>query len=251
MELEEKENFHKLARIILDVLPKNLRQLFKDKWDLKFPNNKWDDTTASGSFLLHLVPKGHKPMKYVANNVMKGDTVEWDPTTLSWVLLYSGLKLIAPCRVGGPIALPLLESEYIDMVREKSNTFFAHARKMSIREDDFEYIMEKLKIQTQFGGASLKTELEEIENSPIETELSMNLRQQLEDQKKANNVLEDWLKNLDTRLDNVEKISRENSKDVKNMKRRHDEISRSLEETSENVKKLMKRSDEPRGVLQG
>eukprot|EP00794_Sanderia_malayensis_P018437 gene18436-20286_t len=209
MELEEKENFHKLARIILDVLPKNLRQLFKDKWGLKFPNNKWDDTTASGAFLLSQVPKHvKKPMPDISSNLRKGDTAKWDPTTLFWVFLYSGLKLIAPCRVGGPIALPLLESEYINMVREIRNTFFAHAHQASIKKDDFEYIMEKLKTQTQFGGASLKTELEKIENSPIETELSMNLRQQLEDQKKANNVLEDWLRNLDTRLDSIEKTSR-------------------------------------------
>eukprot|EP00794_Sanderia_malayensis_P013529 gene13529-14939_t len=250
-ELEEKENFHKLAIIILDVLPKYLRQLFKDKWDVIFPNNKWDFTTASGAFLLSQVPKGHKPMKYIANNVMKGDTGEWDPTTLFWVFLYSGLNLVAPCRVGGTIALPLLESEYIDMVREIRNTFFAHAPQASIKKDDFECIMLNLTTQTQFGGASLKTELEEIENSPIERELSMNLRQELEDQKKANNVLEDWLKNLDTRLDNVEKTSRENSEDVKNMKRTHAELSRSFEETSEIVKKFMKRPDEPRGVLQG
>ena len=86
------ENFYRVAHLVLDIIPAQLRNYFRDKWDTKNPLNPWDDTGNSGR--LFLLRENNIKDKGVLGDIEKGDTSEWDGTTLFAVLLYSSHNLL-------------------------------------------------------------------------------------------------------------------------------------------------------------
>ena len=194
MELSnEKENFVKIARIILDVVPHYLRKLFITKWEEKYPNEKWQSNNTSGDAL---VAKVAKVNNNYAEKLKAGDEQQWDTTILVYVFLYSGLSLIDQCRNPKETRIqPLRISEEIDIIRETRNEFFGHATQMSCLSHDFTAIVDKLKsVAKNIFGAGVEKEIDDIGKVPINTQSTANLRQRLEEEKTRNDQFNQSLK---------------------------------------------------------
>ena len=98
MELhKEKENYLKISEIVLEIVPKYLRILFKELWDRKYPEMMWQSSEASGEFLgKELGDKffEDKKNKDCASLILKGNEQDWDTTMLARVMLDNKLDLI-------------------------------------------------------------------------------------------------------------------------------------------------------------
>ena len=194
MELSnEEENFVKIAKIVLDVVPYHLRKLFITKWEENYPNEKWESNSTSGGAL---VAKIANVNRNYADKLKAGKEQQWDTTVLVYVFLYSGLNLIDPCR--NPIAKrnpPLRISEEIDIIREARNEFFGHATQMSCPSNDFATLVDKLKsVARNIFGADTEKEIDDIRKVPIDTQLTADLRQRLEEEKNRNDQFNQSLK---------------------------------------------------------
>jgi len=209
----EKENFVKIARIVLDVVPHYLRKLFITKWEEKYPNEKWQSNNTSGDAL---VAKVAKVNNNYADKLKAGDEQKWDTTILVYVFLYSGLNLIDPCREPKQARVPPLRiSEEIDIIRETRNEFFGHATQMSCLSHDFTAIVDKLKgIAKNIFGTDAEKEIDDIRKVSIETKSTANLRQRLEEEKNRNDQFNQSLKEV--------------KEDVKETKKKVEEIQRQL-----------------------
>jgi len=181
----EKENFVKIVRIVLDVVPHYLRKLFITKWEEKYPNEKWQSNNTSGNAL---VAKVAKVNNNYADKLKAGDEQQWDTTVLVYVFLYSGLSLIDQCRNPKETRIPPLRiSEEIDIIRETRNEFFGHPPQMSCPSHDFTAIVDKLKsVAKNIFGADVEKEIDDIGKVPISTQSTANLGQRLEDEKNRN-----------------------------------------------------------------
>ena len=185
----EEENFIKIAKIVLDIVPKYLRQLFIAKWNSNYPNKKWQSDAASGSALGAEI--GNVSKRYF-EKVMAGNEEKWDTTILAYVFLYSGLSLIDKVRDKewrvGP--LPLLISEEIDIIRETRNIFFGHSVQMSCPSFEYTTIVHTFKrVARNIFGAHAEIEIDEFERSPIETQQADELRHKLQEEKIRNEEL--------------------------------------------------------------
>ena len=194
MELSnEEENFVKIAKIVLDVVPHHLRKLFITKWEEKYPNEKWESNSTSGDAL---VAKIASVNKNYADKLKAGDEQQWDTTILVYVFLYSGLKLIDQCRNPKEKRNPPLRiSEEIDIIRETRNEFFGHAAQMSFPSNDFAALVDKLKsVARNIFGADTEKEIDDIKKVPIDTQSTADLRQRLEEEKNRNDQFNQSLK---------------------------------------------------------
>ena len=200
MELDdEHENFVKLVKIIIEVLPKHLRTLFVDKWDTKYPTQQWTHDAASGQLLHNEIPQGVKKNKRSFHNtleqmILTGDIETWDPTALFFVLLFAGINLIGTCRPKKQRNPPFTESENIDRLREIRNTFFAHVTNMSISAIEFGNISAELEaIAKDVFGNTAENEIDQIVNSQITTTLCDQLKSQLQKEKEINQEVQDLI----------------------------------------------------------
>ena len=192
----EEENFIKITRIVLEIVPKYLRKLFIEKWDQKYPNNKWQSDSASGNFLFNEIQ--HAAKKRIsgvyANNMQSGKENEWDTTTIVYILLYSELNLIPQCRPNGQRSDPLLISEEIDIIRNIRNEFVAHASTTKCSFLTFlEIIWKVYSVAKNIFGADAEHEIEDLVKSQITTEVADVLKQQLHIEK---NRLDEFEKKL-------------------------------------------------------
>lgn len=161
----EEENFVKITKIVLDVLPKYLRKCFVEQWNKKYPNYKWQCGSASGNFLFDQLPSSTKNdwrNKGNIENLKNGNEQNWDTTTLVFALLYSGLGLTEPCRPNNQREEPLRISEAIDVIRITRNVYFAHAKSMSCPPDVFTRVMKDIKHAAKCLFDNAGREIEEI-----------------------------------------------------------------------------------------
>ena len=188
---KEGENFVRLAKIILEVIPGNLRILFENEWNKKFQNNPWDNTPASGSFMVKEINKtGVKLQPGIKKALDTGDKSQWDPTTLFFVLLYSELKIIPKTRSPTQRKPPLSVSEEIDKLRDIRNGSFGHLASASI--DDANYHKVISKIEQIFKNLSWMQGLQDIQtikSTPVTTSEMEALKKKLEEEKKRNDEL--------------------------------------------------------------
>ena len=187
MELkDEHENFVKLVKIIIEVLPKHLRALFVNKWDTNNPTQQWTNDAASGQLLHNAIPQNVKKNKgrfhkTLEQMILTGDIKTWDPTALFFVFLNTEPNLIGTFRPKNQRIHPFTEIEKIDRFREIRNTFFAHVPNMSISAVDFGKISTELKgIAKDVFGNTAENEIDQIVNSQITTPLSDQLKSQLQ-----------------------------------------------------------------------
>ena len=192
--LQEGENFVKLSYIILDIGAKHLRQLFKNKWDEKYPDKKWNSDDTSGDHLYNELSSDFvksKSKQVYIEKWKKGKDHEWDTTTLVKVMLESGLNLVQGCRPEGQRTIPLRISEEINIIRNIRNDFFAHLPSMSCPSDDFIRVITDIKrTAKRLFGEKVESEIHEIENSPIGDKVTNKVGKLL------NDIIKDFEKDL-------------------------------------------------------
>ena len=105
----------------------------------------WGNNSTSGKFFIAQVPKNKLPKKrdqHITDTVEKGNSEQFDCTTLFFCLLFSGIDLLPSARRKELRAPPFNQSEYVDQLREKRNSV-AHATTASLSNAEFrEFIQE-------------------------------------------------------------------------------------------------------------
>ena len=188
----EQENFIKLVKIIVEIVPKHLRGLFITSWNATFPSQPWANDATSGQYLYNAIPQSVKKNQAKFNKTLQqmilgGDCETWDPSALFFVLLYAGLKITDKCRPRNQRAYPFTVSENIDRLRELRNTFFGHVVNMSVPDGDFGNISTEIKgIIKGVFGAIAEDEIDQIINAQTTTQLSHDLKCKLDKEKKIN-----------------------------------------------------------------
>ena len=205
MELsDEKENFVKIANIVLDIVPKYLRKCFIAQWDTNYPDQTWQTGQASGQFLLNELPANVKSdyrNKPYIDNLSTGVEENWDITTLVFAFLYSGLALVPKCRGKSNRIHPLLISEEIDFIRGIRNSVCAHASTMSCPGPDFTKIMTDIKsVAKNLFGKDAEDEIVKIETSQMETKMTEQLKSQLDADLKRHQDFDTLGKDLEGRF---------------------------------------------------
>ncbi|XP_072036639.1 uncharacterized protein [Amphiura filiformis] len=129
MDPRKSQNYFKLAYILLEIVPKHLRELAKVEWDTRYTSTPWNDDEPSRLNLKNEERSGQNWRRNKQNIPKSGDRNDWDPTTLFFVLLYSRA-----------INLPKTSSLYphIDRLREIRNKHFGHVKDTSLDTADFE-----------------------------------------------------------------------------------------------------------------
>ena len=189
----EEEYFVKVTKIVLEIVPKYLRKLFIEKWDQKYPNNKWQSDSASGNFVFTEIPNAAKSGRngVYASNMQSGNESDWDFTTLVYAMLYSQLNLIPSCRPDGQRSEPLLISEEIDSIRKIRNEFFAHSSSMKLPFGTFlEQSWKVYNVAKKIFGIDAELEIEEIVMSNITMDIAELLKQLLSIEQKRNGEFE-------------------------------------------------------------
>ena len=188
---KEGENFVRLAKIILEVIPGNLRILFETEWNKKYQNNPWGNTPASGSFLVKEINRtGVKWPPGVKQALATGDKSQWDPTALFFVLLRSELKIIPKTRSEKQRKPPLSVSEEIDNLRDIRNRFYGHLTSASICDADYQQVISEIvQIFTTLTWRQGLQDIQTIKSTPVSTSEMEALKKKLEEEKKRNDEL--------------------------------------------------------------
>ena len=175
----DKGNFCKLTEIILTIVPKYLRQYFKDEWDKANPLMIWNDSPADGKCLTTKI-KIKYPFSDLKNALAQGNSNDWDPTALFFVLCKSGV-IIPHCRDPPKRVAPLRDSENIDKLRIIRNEFFAHRSSTSLSLIEFnQAIMDIENVFRIFNWMNGLLEIDAVKKSMITTPLSQYMEQQLD-----------------------------------------------------------------------
>ena len=168
-ESSEEDNFIRIAKILLDTIPKYLRRLFVEKWNWKYPNKKWQSNMATVEFLLSQMPR-RKPVGPHAKNIMSGNEAEWDISTLRFAMHRSGLNLIPSCRPGNQRSVPLLISEEIEVIWAIRNQLFNDTPSMRCSSATFTEMVSKIKgVAKNIFGVDAENEVDKIAQSQIVT----------------------------------------------------------------------------------
>ena len=160
MDTSESKNFFKLAFILLNIVLNHLRNVFKEEWDKRYPNNPWSDDNTSLQYFISQEQQGSKWKKNKSKIPNSGDRNDWDPTTLFFMLLYSS-------SINLPRACALYA--HIDKLRELRNNHFGHPSKASLSDPDFEAIYRDIET-CMVGlncGADMKQKMEDVKTGVI------------------------------------------------------------------------------------
>ena len=199
----EQENFIKLVKIIVEIVPKHLRGLFITNWNAKFPSQPWANDATSGQYLYNAIPQSVKKNQAKFNKTLQqmilgGDCETWDPSALFFVLLYAGFKITDKCRPRNQRAYPFTVSENIDRLRELRNAVFGHVVNMSVPGVDFGSISTEIKrIIKGVFGAIAEDEIDQIVNAQITTQLSHDLKCKLDKEKQINEDFSEWIRKVE------------------------------------------------------
>lgn len=190
---QEEESFWRLCRIVLDIIPKNLRTYFKLQWDLKYPQNIWQDSPGNGQHLIGQIPKKILTrFSYLKSSLSAGDSNNWDPTALLFV--FSNVAIVNQN-----------ERNELEKLRKIRNDCF-HSKSAAMKPQD---LLKKITdIQNAFGILGFQSgllEIATIQNAPIETQLSLQLQRQLDQERQLNDhYTKDLADRMNTLEENVE-----------------------------------------------
>ena len=186
---DEEENFIKITKLVLDIFPRYLRKCFIEQWNKKFPNQKWTSNNASGTFFVKALPprvQTNRSRSIYIDKLMEGKEQDWDTTTVVYALLETGLQLVEGSRAKDERKKPLRISEQIELIRDVRN-FVAHASSMSCPSTKFTEVLKEIKSKaTDIFDATAVQEIEEIETSPVESQMAGDLKKRLELEKQRN-----------------------------------------------------------------
>ena len=203
---KDQENFIKLVKIIVEIVPKHLRALFITNWDAKFPSQPWANNATSRQYLYNAIPQSVKQIQAKFNitlqkMILAGDCKTWDPSALFFVLLYAGLKITDKCRPRNQRAYPFTVSECIDRLRELRNEFFGHVVNMSVSDADFGKISTEIKgIIKDVFGTGAEDEIDQVINAQVTSQLSHELKSKLDKEKQINKGFSEWIMRLEEDL---------------------------------------------------
>ena len=184
------QRFHRVSLIVLDEIQARLRQLFKQKWDLKYPENPWDDSSARGMDFLSR-EENKRTHEVVKSGMLRGNRLSWDGTTLYAALLYSSHKLLARDSH---------EYSSIDKLREMRNSCYAHLTQAKIPEAEYHNAIDIIKTIFREMGWSL-TEIEHIENKNLHVADTQELKTKLNSECPKIDSLLEMVNNLKTTTD--------------------------------------------------
>ena len=194
---EEEENFVKLSRIIVDIVPSYLRGLFRNIWDEHNKGAPWKSDEESGKCLIEKLPKvkdekgregrtlASKFQQYT-EKLETGNENSWDTTIIVTVMSEGGLKIFEKYK------------EDLAKLRKIRNEVFAHSSSMICSLDDFTQLISKVKSTAKLlFGEEAAVRIEKIEMENIETKLTKKLQQQLEEEKARNGMHNEMAKELE------------------------------------------------------
>ena len=188
------ENFYRVACLVVNVIPTQLRNYFKDKWDANYPFNPWDDTGNSGKFFLQSEKKIND--KGILKNIQNGDRNKWDGTTLFAVLLYSSHNLIKGDQN---------TRTCINNLRRLRNEHFAHVDSGKIDDKDCQLIFKDAENEFKQMGWPV-TGINVTEAKVMDTQDYQKLRDELRKERANNTQLETKLDTANENLDEIKQI---------------------------------------------
>ena len=166
-------NFVKFKKILMTVVPKYLRQLFKEQWNRKYQDQQWESSYASGTFLLKEISEKMKDttsLKLDLKYLRTGNEQEWDAATLIFIMLDSCLDL------GDDHSI----REDIKMLKDIESSFFGDGSKASMSSKEFVDKIKTIKsIARRIFEETAVVEVNNIENSPEERKMKIKLEQLL------------------------------------------------------------------------
>ena len=211
MELtSEQENFIKLVKIIVEIVPKHLRDFFVTNWDAKFPSQPWANDAASGQFLYNAIPQSVKKTQAKFNitlqqMILVDDCETWDPSALFFVLLYADLKILGTCRPRNQRAYPFTVSENIDRLCELRNAVFGHVINMSVHDADFGNISTEIKgIAKNVFCDIAEDEIHQVITAQVTSQLSHDLKSKLDKEKQINEDFSEWITRLEVKMEGMQ-----------------------------------------------
>ena len=173
----ETENFFRLAVLITDIIPRHLRQLFKDGWNKQFPHIPWTDNAVSGQNFVTEIQKKKVQMKdqQIKAKIKNGDTNNWDCTTLFFALLYSCVPIIDAAK-----------KTHVNNIRIMRNSYFGHVTSSQLPKQKFDDLIADLKqIFTALGFNT--NDISDSGTKTLETVDFTSLKEQLKAEKERNN----------------------------------------------------------------
>ncbi|PFX21292.1 hypothetical protein AWC38_SpisGene14230 [Stylophora pistillata] len=172
---KEQLNYFRVCHIATNILPLELRFIFKKQWDSRYQATlgEWKDTPRNGlDFYNNESPHSQRRNARLLETVKKGSTAEWDCTTLFFAILYSD-------SISNGLSATLKSS--VDDLREFRNENFAHLPWGQLSELEFKLAVVKVKIAFSLLGLST-TQVHEIsKQGSFQTEEVENLRWKCED----------------------------------------------------------------------
>ena len=135
---QEQLNYFRLCHMICHLVPKGLRQIFKNEWDFRYqttPLGAWKDTPQNGrDFQNNESKASHKKNRRCLATIQNGDTAKWDCTCLVFAILYSD-------SIGTTIS-PVVHKG-VDDIRQVRNQI-AHIEDAKLTDADFQNYIGKV-----------------------------------------------------------------------------------------------------------
>ena len=154
---QEQLNYFRLCYIAFDLIPVELRHIFKTEWDFLYKatlTGEWKDTAQNGHDFYNKESKASRKKNArslaIINN---GDTAEWDCTCLFFAILYSD-------SIGNTLS-PAVRKE-VDDIRQVRNEI-AHITEAKLTDADFQTSVDRLLNAFTSLGLAI-TEIQEIKN---------------------------------------------------------------------------------------
>ena len=148
--------------MVYSEIPNKLRQFFREKWNLQYPNETWDDSRSSGdAFWKKLSPGAQSNAsrrKDIENRIKTGCSSKWDLTVLFDVLLNLLPKFVTKD-----------ERQQFNQFREVRNTQCSHREDSKLSITEMMDVFKKVKEIYRKMNWDV-TDVEKIEKSTLVTE---------------------------------------------------------------------------------
>ena len=215
----EEERYWRLVKVVLDDMPRKLRELFRSAFQKTY-RLAWGDNSATGKFFMAKVPESKKRDQHITTTVEQGNSEQFDCTVLFFCLLYSGTNLLLPgARKKVLRVSPFYQSEHVDQLREQRNAV-AHATTPSLSEAVFQARIQEIEdiyTQLQWDQTQLKevayghlwpTEYDKLQQKiDVEKARIDDHEQQLQNLQQGQQDLQQEQQDLDKRVKNIEQQS--------------------------------------------
>ena len=203
----EQENFIKLARVIIEIIPKHLRALFITKWNAKVPNQPWKNDATSGQYLYNAMLWSVKDRKEKFNDtlhqmILAGNCESWDPSILFCVLLYARFYITETYQPHSQRAsIVITERIHIHHLSDLRSKFFGYIVNMSVPNVYFEVISRKIRrLARDSFGTIAEDEIKQIIDSQSVAHLSYEFKSKLAKERQINEDFMEWVAGLKGRL---------------------------------------------------